>query len=171
LMDELSQLARGISGDTTRRLDDASWSTDLYGHSITEQYPKGLMFTISTVIKLITELRISSSSQSSRTRENILDAIRTIEANGLSLAESAERLSQLDLTTTRGEMASLLGASRAALRTLQQIRGLAKQGNVHSTVKPVKLMRYLCRLITPPGGLVLDPFAGSGTTGVAAIQE
>ena len=43
--------------------------------------------------------------------------------------------------------------------------------NKHPTVKPLKLMRYLCRLITPPGGLVLDPFAGSGSTGVAALQE
>ena len=45
------------------------------------------------------------------------------------------------------------------------------EGNVHPTVKPVALMRWLCRLVTPPGGLVLDPFAGSGTTGVAALQE
>lgn len=40
--------------------------------------------------------------------------------------------------------------------------------NSHPTVKPVKLMEYLCKLITPPGGIVLDPFAGSGSTGVAA---
>lgn len=43
--------------------------------------------------------------------------------------------------------------------------------NNHPTVKPIKLMRYLCRLITPPGGIVLDPFCGSGSTGVAAIAE
>jgi DNA modification methylase len=43
--------------------------------------------------------------------------------------------------------------------------------NTHVTVKPVELMRYLCRLVTPPGGTVLDVFAGSGTTGVAAIAE
>jgi hypothetical protein len=43
--------------------------------------------------------------------------------------------------------------------------------NFHPTVKPVALMRWLCRLITPPGGVVLDPFAGSGTTGVAALAE
>ena len=43
--------------------------------------------------------------------------------------------------------------------------------NHHPTVKPLKLMRYLCRLVTPPNGLVLDPFAGSGSTGVAALQE
>lgn len=44
-------------------------------------------------------------------------------------------------------------------------------GNPHPTVKPVRLMRWLVRLVTPPGGLVVDPFAGSGTTGVAALLE
>jgi site-specific DNA-methyltransferase (adenine-specific) len=43
--------------------------------------------------------------------------------------------------------------------------------NIHPTVKPTDLMRYLCRLVTPPGGLVLDPFMGSGSTGKAAILE
>lgn len=43
--------------------------------------------------------------------------------------------------------------------------------NTHPTVKPLDLMRYLCRLVTPPGGLILDPFAGSGTTGCAALLE
>lgn len=43
--------------------------------------------------------------------------------------------------------------------------------NTHPTVKPIELMRYLCRLVTPPGGTVLDPFSGSGTTGVAAVWE
>ncbi len=43
-------------------------------------------------------------------------------------------------------------------------------GNTHPTVKPTNLMRYLCRLVTPAGGTVLDPFMGSGTTGVAAVQ-
>jgi hypothetical protein len=41
----------------------------------------------------------------------------------------------------------------------------------HPTLKPLALMRYLCRLVTPKGGLILDPFAGSGTTGQAAIEE
>ncbi len=46
-----------------------------------------------------------------------------------------------------------------------------RMGSRHPTVKPIDLMRWLARLVTPPGGLVLDPFAGSGTTGVAAIAE
>ena len=45
------------------------------------------------------------------------------------------------------------------------------EGNNHPTVKPIKLMRYLVRLVTPPAGTVLDPFCGSGTTGVAAALE
>jgi len=45
------------------------------------------------------------------------------------------------------------------------------RGNHHPTVKPVALMRYLCRLITPPGGTVLDPFMGSGSTGMGCAKE
>ena len=49
--------------------------------------------------------------------------------------------------------------------------GVTPRKNHHPTVKPNSLMRYLCRLVTPPGGLVLDPFCGSGSTGKAAILE
>ena len=43
--------------------------------------------------------------------------------------------------------------------------------NTHPTIKPINLMAYLCRLITPPNGTVLDPFMGSGSTGIAARLE
>jgi DNA modification methylase len=46
-----------------------------------------------------------------------------------------------------------------------------RAGSKHPTVKPIALMRYLCRLIIPPGGIVLDPFAGTGTLGEAAHLE
>lgn len=48
---------------------------------------------------------------------------------------------------------------------------IAPRANNHPTVKPTDLMRYLCRLVTPPGGMVLDPFMGSGSTGKAAVLE
>lgn len=44
-------------------------------------------------------------------------------------------------------------------------------GNFHPTVKSTKLMSYLIKLITPPGGVILDPFMGSGSTGVAALKQ
>lgn len=53
----------------------------------------------------------------------------------------------------------------AAGRSRRQVR------NPHPTVKPIELMRWLTRLITPPGGVVLDPFCGSGSTGCAAVLE
>ena len=45
------------------------------------------------------------------------------------------------------------------------------EDNTHPTVKPQELMKYLCRLVTPKGGTVLDPFMGSGSTGMAAKDE
>jgi len=45
------------------------------------------------------------------------------------------------------------------------------EGNSHPTVKPIALMRYLCRLVTPKGGTVIDPFMGSGSTGIACKEE
>jgi DNA modification methylase len=53
----------------------------------------------------------------------------------------------------------------------QPDQDMANNKNFHPTVKPTDLMRYLCRLVTPPGGTVLDPFMGSGSTGKAARLE
>lgn len=59
----------------------------------------------------------------------------------------------------------------ATMREREDADWKARNGNHHPTVKPTDLMRYLCRLVTPPGGLVLDPYNGSGSTGKAAILE
>jgi hypothetical protein len=58
-----------------------------------------------------------------------------------------------------------------ALHTVESVANRPQRNNHHPTVKPTALMQYLCRLITPPGGLVLDPFMGSGSTGKGAILE
>ena len=73
------------------------------------------------------------------------------------------------LATNAGGLGDTGGASRFfyCAKTSKKERGDSK----HPTVKPLSLMRYLCRLITPPEGIVLDPFAGSGTTLEAAILE
>lgn len=69
------------------------------------------------------------------------------------------------------EPTELLGAAARffyCAKTSKKDRG---EGNIHPTVKPTDLMAYLCRLVTPPGGVVLDPFMGSGSTGKAAVRE
>ncbi len=50
-------------------------------------------------------------------------------------------------------------------------RGVHERANHHPTVKPTDLMRYLCKLVTPPKGIILDPFMGSGSTGKGAVLE
>ena len=56
-------------------------------------------------------------------------------------------------------------------RTDGSMGSITYNQNHHPTVKPTDLMRYLCRLITPPNGTILDPFLGSGSTGKAAMYE
>lgn len=58
-----------------------------------------------------------------------------------------------------------------AARSSGVVNSVKMRKNTHPTVKPTDLMRYLCRLITPPSGKILDPFMGSGSTGKAAVLE
>jgi DNA modification methylase len=69
---------------------------------------------------------------------------------------------------TKGGASRFFYVARASKRDRNE--GL-DNSNAHPTVKPTDLMRYLIKLITPPGGTVLDPFTGSGSTGKAAILE
>ena len=68
-----------------------------------------------------------------------------------------------------GSAARFFYCAKASKRDRNE--GLEGNRNGHPTVKPTALMRYLCRLVTPPGGVVLDPFMGSGSTGKAAMLE
>ena len=81
---------------------------------------------------------------------------------------------QTDITPARG--ADSGGASRFFPTFRYEAKAPASErpvvdGTAHATVKPLALMQWLCRLVTPPGGLILEPFAGSGTTVEAAIRE
>ena len=69
------------------------------------------------------------------------------------------------------EVTELAGDAARFFYTAKASKDDRDKGNTHPTVKPTDLMAYLCRLVTPPGGIVLDPFMGSGTTGKAALSE
>jgi len=60
---------------------------------------------------------------------------------------------------------------RAKVADNPYLRDATERRNVHPTVKPISVMRWLCRLVTQPGGIVLDCFSGSGSTGVATLAE
>lgn len=105
---------------------------------------------------------------------------------GIALAGSADgslhRRDRAEFDPTRGrwpanlindgsdEVLGLMGEAARFFYSAKADKG-DRLGSKHPTVKPVDLMAYLCRLVTPPGGVVLDPFAGSGTTGMAAMRE
>ena len=83
-------------------------------------------------------------------------------------ASSAERNAGLDELPSR-LAAGVWGGAEDDLS--EGKRATQPRANVHPTVKPIALMRWLIRLVTPPDGVVLDPFTGSGTTGAAAALE
>ncbi len=70
-----------------------------------------------------------------------------------------------------GEEIAEAGSIRINAPRNEEAEKFAARRNSHPTVKPIALMRWLCRLVTPKGGTVLDPFTGSGTTGIAALAE
>jgi site-specific DNA-methyltransferase (adenine-specific) len=74
------------------------------------------------------------------------------------------QVAKADIQPTEGSAARFFYCAKASSADREK-------GNNHPTVKPTDLMRYLVRLVTPPGGIVLDPFMGSGSTGCAAVLE
>jgi DNA modification methylase len=79
-----------------------------------------------------------------------------------------EGLEERVITITEGHGRGNINTSKGDGTGLRENR---PRRNTHATVKPTALMQYLCRLVTPPGGTVLDPFTGSGSTGKAAMLE
>jgi hypothetical protein len=95
--------------------------------------------------------------------------ITTITASHWTSGGSADPVTFniIGTSTGAGDQAS----APRAFYTAKASRADRGHGNNHPTVKPLDLMAYLCRLVTPPGGTVLDPFMGSGTTIKAALSE
>jgi len=74
--------------------------------------------------------------------------------------------------STNGFVSRYFYCAKASRQEREQgLDGHGSRVNIHPTVKPIDLMRYLCRLITPRNGIILDPFLGSGSTGIAAGLE
>ncbi len=91
------------------------------------------------------------------------------------LDDQRENLSRLFFCAKANRAEREAGCEQLPLRLVQLYTGKRRSPrlvrNLHPTVKPLPLMRWLVRLVTPPGGVVLDPFCGSGSTGVAAALE
>jgi hypothetical protein len=146
----------------------SEWSTFLFGNPTTAPSLIDSRSITATAIGSITQSRTLSWLVRLLTSAGIR-VVSGAAGNGGSRVGNAASLILLPITIS-DEAVSLPGAERVALETPLTISDGGTPAN-HPTVKPISLMRWLCRLVTPPGGVILDPFSGSGSTGVAAIQE
>ena len=166
--------------DTTESTATAetSWSTSTSGNSTTEKCQQDTTSTTSTTISSTTGSKTSNALAGSTISESTQDAKNEM-ANGGNHAESAESLNQSEQNTgisaKRGGH-SMDDAGHAISEKWYTTSECEKCGEPrlkvqHATVKPLALMEWLVSLIVPPGGVVLDPFAGSGTTLQAAVNK
>ncbi len=84
---------------------------------------------------------------------------------------SEEVINTFPTTKINGQLASAATFFYSAKTSKKERTCNGQVENKHPTVKPIALISYLCRLVTPPGGTLLDPFAGSGTTAIACMRE
>lgn len=168
-----AQQKKDISGVIAQLAKDSECYITLNGKNITAVFPTAIKFTTKTGLKQTIELKTLNFYQPLSINDCIVDVLEMNKANGSNLAENVGVKNLLKLIFTKDEMGFPLGVRIAAKKTPLSINVKEKwpKTNIHSTVKPTELMRYLCRLITPPNGIVLDPFMGSGSTGKAAILE
>ncbi|MBT9176715.1 MAG: Modification methylase HindIII [Firmicutes bacterium] len=160
----------------TQDIQAVNWRIGASGVSITGQCPSAFLSTTLTEIRKIMPFQTLNSSPRSFTNESILGA-NSEGASGGNLARGAINSNPLSAPTGTFQKKDGLcmgGANLVILRLLSWVSDGANwkpATNFHCTVKPTALMRYLIKLVTPPGGTVLDPFFGSGSTGKACILE
>lgn len=102
---------------------------------------------------------------------NMLPGGRRLDAGSAARFFYCAKASRLDRNEGTGAGGAAAVSTNATMRRIETADWTARNGNHHPTVKPTDLMSYLLRLVTPPGGLALDPFMGSGSTGKAAMRE
>lgn len=166
--------------DTTesKSADATSWSTSTSGNRQTDQSQPDTISTIEMATNSTTNSPISSLSPNLSTNASILDVNCGMESGG-NLAESATNSNEFPRpigTSVQRDGLSMVAADPATLHGWSATSvcancGKPAQSLSHATVKPLALMRWLVRLVTPPDGLILDPFLGSGTTAQAALDE
>lgn len=107
--------------------------------------------------------------------EEVTDRFPIQKSGGAPASRNADKFRNTFGAFKGGEVENGIGRSEGSAARFFYCAKASKKdrgkGNTHPTVKPTELMRYLCRLVTPPGGMIVDPFMGSGSTGVAAIAE
>lgn len=144
------------------------WNTFLFGSGLTDLFRRASRSTIKMTTNSIMESQTWNWLTRSLTSDFTPDV--TCETGiGSSPVDHAGSI-RASISFILAETASMPNASHALSGGLLTIDVEEKRVG-HPTVKPISLMRWLVKLVTPPNGIILDPFAGTGTTGLAAIAE
>src|SRR6186713_195624 len=115
------------------------------------------------------QLADASTGDTLRAEQNVYGAMR--RDRGAEASADSENIGNVGFILKPGARRLDAGSAARFFYCAKASKADREGGNTHPTVKPTDLMRYLCRLVTPPGGIVLDPFTGSGSTGKAATLE
>jgi DNA modification methylase len=163
---------RGIEESKLRKVMESfiqKWNTGLYGNLSMDQSQMVGTFITSIVINLITELKISNVLVEQNTKEYISECILKTDFGGNIVANVIPG-NPKNIIIEQKKVGCQDNVNNVESNLQLKIE-LKDAKNFHSTVKPINLLIYLCRLITPKNGIILDPFMGSGSTGIAARLE
>jgi DNA modification methylase len=146
------------------------WNTELFGNYITDQLQKDFKSITKMETNLTMIYQILNSWIQKITKEFIATQQKEL-MDGIRFVENVELKNTKAIITFQNKDGLNPSVSNASSIEVYHIEQSTVDKNGHPTLKPVNLMTYLCRLITPQGGIVLDPFMGSGSTGIAAQLE
>lgn len=125
------------------------------------RWPANVMLDAEAAAMLDAQTGTLTSGKVTKTYEPVME-------ESVALGKKRRKLSPDSVYSDFGGASRFFYCSKASTKERTLPNG---ERHKHPTTKPIDVMRWLCRLVTPPGGLVLDPFTGSGTTGVAALRE
>jgi DNA modification methylase len=149
--------------------DDNKWNTEWFGNIIMDQFLMDTKSIIETKTNSTTIYQTLNLLIQKNIKKNIQELLGEMVSD-INFVEDVEKKSTKVIITYQKKDGLNQSVSPVSLEEVWSI-SVKENKSSHPTIKPVSLMAYLCRLVTPPNGIVLDPFMGSGSTGIAARLE
>jgi len=158
---------KDIEESGIKKKEDLGWNTIWFGKNIMEKYSQDFQSIIKMKTNSTMLLKTWNWLMHLLTKEYILDVNLSME-NGGNLAENVDKSKELIITMNE-KMALALGVKNVVSGMQLKIK-LSEGKCDHPTVKPIKLMEYLIKLVSKENAVILDPFLGSGTTAIACLK-
>lgn len=146
---------------------DKEWNTEWFGNILTDQFLMEVKSIIETETNSIMIYQILNLLIQKNIKKNIQESLGEMVSD-INFVENVEK-KNTKLSIILANKDGLNQNVNPVLLEEQWTINIKENKCSHPTLKPVNLMSYLCKLITPPNGIVLDPFMGSGSTGIAAL--